>query len=119
MENSWTYRASVNRVVDGDTIDFEVDLGFNVSIQKRVRLRRVDTNEVYGVKKESEEYERGKRQSEFVNETLKSADEVIIETYKDDETGKYGRYLADVWVDGRRLADLLTEEFNELELLNS
>lgn len=110
----YTYRVKSFEVVDGDTFKFEVDLGFGVSKKVTVRLLGVDTNEVYGVKKESEEYKKGIQQSRFAKEQLSEADEIVIRTYKDDEKGKYGRYLADVLVDEKSLADVLTENFDEI-----
>jgi len=113
MNHLYTYETEVLYVVDGDTYDFEVDLGFNVFKRLRVRLLGLDTHEIYGVKKESREYELGKRQMEFAEDVLFSADEIVLKTYK-DETGKYGRYLAEVIVDGDQISNLLIEEFDEL-----
>lgn len=92
----YIYAAIVNRVVDGDTLDLTVDLGFNIKKDMRVRLHGVDTPEVYGVKKTSEEYQKGKAASEFVIQWLAVLNnKVVIQTHKDKQ-GKYGRYLATV-----------------------
>lgn len=95
MENIWTYPAECIEVVDGDTYDLRVDLGFKTTKTIRIRMRGVDTAEVYGVPKESEEYQAGSEQSAFVREWFEEADSLYVETHK-DEKGKYGRYLADV-----------------------
>ena len=116
MSHLYTYRAKLARVIDGDTFDFEVDLGFHISNQIRVRLADIDTDEIHGVKKESDEYKRGQKQKGFSKQRLLAADELILKTYKDG-TGKYGRYLAEVLVDGENLKDLLIEEFGENVLL--
>lgn len=116
MSHLYTYRASLVEVIDGDTFDFEVDLGFHISNQIRVRLADIDTDEIHGVKKESDQYKRGQKQKRFSKDRLESADDIILKTYKDG-TGKYGRYLAEVLVDGEDLKSLLIEEFGENVLL--
>lgn len=103
----WTYRAHVYRVVDGDTYDVAVDLGFNVYHKIRLRLRGVDTPEIYG-KNASEE---GKTSSTFAKELLENKD-VTITTYK-LMPSTYNRYEADVFImcDGvvKNVATLLIE----------
>lgn len=81
--------AKVRRVVDGDTIDVDVDLGFHVYTRQRLRLLRVDTPEVRG-----KEREEGLKYKAFVEYRLPVGSNVIVQSYK---TGKYGRYLAEVW----------------------
>jgi micrococcal nuclease len=115
IEHQWTYPAECTHVVDGDTYDFEVDLGFGTYKLLRVRLYGVDTHETYGVPKESTEYQRGKREAEFVRDWFESVDELYIRTEK-DEKGKYGRYLAHVEGDGESLADALVSGFDTLEV---
>lgn len=113
----YEYRAELERVVDGDTYDFRVDLGFHVSKQIRVRMLGVNTAETYGVKKDTEEYQKGMKEKRFVEDWFSSADDVIIRTEKDGR-GKYGRWLARVY-DGdpddeetECLNERLIEEFN-------
>ena len=48
-EPSYRYRAELDRVVDGDTFDVLIDLGFYIRIKERIRLEEVDTPEIYGV----------------------------------------------------------------------
>lgn len=110
----WEYNAELERVVDGDTIDFRVDLGFNVSKNIRVRLAGVDTNETYGVPKNSEEFALGKEQTEFVEEWFNEQESVIIRTSK-DKKGKYGRYIARVFADGDDLSKDLISEWSHVE----
>lgn len=94
----WQFKARPLRVVDGDTIDFMVDLGFSVYHRVRVRLNGVDAPEIYGVKRESEEYQRGKAASEFaevwLEDNINEDGHCYITTHQ--QTGKFGRYLADV-----------------------
>lgn len=91
----YVYRATVERVVDGDTLDLNISLGFKVHVHERVRLIGVDTPETYGVKKESQEYQDGMKAKARVEE-LVLGQEVTIKTQK-DKTGKYGRYLAEIF----------------------
>lgn len=91
------YKAKVIRVVDGDTLELELDLGFDTFRKEKVRLARVDTPEVYGVKKESAEYQKGQLASQFTKEWIeKTNGEIVVKTEK-DKTGKYGRYIVEVF----------------------
>lgn len=112
----YRYDAEVTNVVDGDTMDVKLDLGFNISKTVRVRLNGVDTNEIFGVPKDSEEYEKGIAQKKFVEDFAYNSNALIVETLKDD-TGKYGRYLARIRRkrDDNTLADYLVDEFKNLE----
>lgn len=94
----YQYKAIIQKVVDGDTIEIDIDLGLSAWIHaERIRLYGIDTPEVYGVKKGSAEWERGSLASAFVKEHVKENDQVIIETFK-DKREKYGRYLALIFI---------------------
>lgn len=91
------YSAIVRKVIDGDTLEIDIDLGLSVWVKKeRIRLYGINTPEVYGVKKGSVEWQSGNQASEFVKANLKENDELIVETIKDAKE-KYGRYLAVVY----------------------
>lgn len=92
----YEYKAKVVRVVDGDTIDVDVDHGFGITSRKRLRLFGVDAPETYGVKKESDEYKNGMEAKLWLDEMI-GGKNVIIQTHK-DRTGKFGRYLAKVYL---------------------
>jgi len=93
----YKYKAKIDRVVDGDTLDIVVDLGFKITTNQRIRLQGIDTPETYNVKKDSEEYAKGVIAKEFVIQRITLNDyEATVETEKD--TGKYGRYIATVWL---------------------
>lgn len=115
----YEYPTRVVDVIDGDTIDFEVDLGFKIHRTIRVRLLGVDTAEIYGVEHDSEEYEIGIEHTEFVEQWLDGPDAdkwpFIVETEK---TGKYGRYLARVEhkASGRVLNDEIVEKYSATEV---
>jgi micrococcal nuclease len=106
----YVYDARLLEVVDGDTADFQVDLGFNVFHRVRVRLADIDTAEIYGTEADSAEHKIGDRQAAFAKTWMMAADQLTIETIEDD-TGKYGRYLAHVWADGEKLSEALRDEF--------
>ena len=107
----YEYRAELKRVVDGDTYDLRVDLGFHVSKQIRIRMLGIDTHETYGVKKESDEYKQGMVEKQFVEDWFDEADSIFVETEKDGK-GKYGRWLARVFNEsGESLNATLVEEF--------
>jgi micrococcal nuclease len=89
-EPAYTYRAVVTRVVDGDTIDVDLDLGCHVWIHRRLRFLEVNAWETRG-----EERDRGLAAKAFVEKAIADADRVIVQTEMDAE-GKYGRLLA--WV---------------------
>jgi micrococcal nuclease len=94
----YQYNAVIQKVVDGDTIEIDIDLGLSTWIHgERIRLYGIDTPEVYGVKKGSAEWEKGNETSTFVKQYLKENDQVVIETIK-DKREKYGRYLALIYV---------------------
>ena len=94
----YQYKAIIQKVVDGDTLEIAIDLGLSTWIHdEKVRLYGVNTPEVYGVKKGSPEWEQGNKASEFVKSVLKEKDEIIVETIKDKKE-KYGRYLGVVYI---------------------
>ena len=85
----YVYNAHLDRVVDADTVDLMVDLGFNVKMKMRVRLMGIDAPERYTPE--------GKVATEFVNKHLECyKDNLILETFK-DKAGKYGRYLGVIY----------------------
>lgn len=93
----YQYKAKVDRVVDGDTIDLIIDLGFKITTHQRIRLAEINTPETYNVKRDSEEYKKGIKSKEFVEKRLAdNNNEVMIETSK--LTGKYGRYIGTIWL---------------------
>ena len=107
----YEYRATLARVVDGDTYDLEVDLGLRVQTRTRVRLRGVDTPETYGVRRGSAEWTRGQAAKAFVLRWFEAhGPELIVRTFK-DRTGKFGRWLVEIEDLGRttRLSQALLD----------
>jgi len=94
----YQYKAFIKNVVDGDTLEIDIDLGLCVWLHgEKIRLYGINTPEVYGVKKDSAEWKLGNKASTFVKQIIKEKDEVIIETFKDKKE-KFGRYLALVYL---------------------
>jgi len=105
----FSYRVDkVIKVVDGDTIDVMLDLGFDIKYKSRVRLFGIDTPE----SRTRDNYEKkfGLLAKEFLKTQLKEAKKITIKTYKDEETGKFGRILGDVWCDGKSINQLMCDE---------
>lgn len=88
----------VTNVVDGDTIDVEIDLGFSVSYAQRLRLAGIDTPESRTADKAEKIL--GLEAKEYLKSKVKDAKEVIVKTEKPDSSEKYGRILGWVYVDG-------------------
>jgi micrococcal nuclease len=102
----YEYRVkSVLGVVDGDTIDVDIDLGFDISITKRVRLAGIDTPE----SRTSDKAEKvlGLEVKDLLKKKLKEATTVVIRTEKPDSSEKYGRVLGWLFIDGAE------QSFNE------
>jgi micrococcal nuclease len=100
VEPRFEYAAEVVRVVDGDTMDLLIDLGFKVSVKERVRLYGIDTPETYGVKRDSEEYAAGSLAKNYVLGWLSNlGDRVVIRSHNGKAlgTGKYGRWIVEVF----------------------
>lgn len=113
----WEYRACLDRVVDGDTIDLEVDLGFRTHKNIRVRLLGVDTAETYGVSHDTEEYRLGAEQTRFVKEYLDREGEWPLIFVSKEEGGKYGRWLGDIRPrGGEPLSEALINKWPEVEV---
>lgn len=94
----YEYGCTVERVVDGDTIDVILDLGFSVSYKSRVRLYGIDTPE--SRTRNKDEKARGKLATAFLTKAIELADQVVIRTELKDSRGKFGRVLGTVVCDG-------------------
>jgi micrococcal nuclease len=95
----YEYRVkSVLAVVDGDTIDVDIDLGFDISITKRVRLAGIDTPE----SRTTDKYEKtlGLEVKALLKQQLAGAKTIVIKTEKPDSSEKYGRVLGWLYLDG-------------------
>jgi micrococcal nuclease len=92
----------VTNVVDGDTIDVEIDLGFDISFSSRVRLAGIDTPESRTTNKAEKVL--GLEAKEYVKSKIKEAKDVVIKTEKMDSSEKYGRILGWLFLDGSKIS---------------
>jgi micrococcal nuclease len=104
------YVRKVENVVDGDTIDVLIDLGFDILFASRVRLAGIDTPE--SRTKDLAEKALGIEAKEYLKKHLKDAKSVIIKTEKMDSSEKYGRILGWVFLDGsdKSLNDMMIND---------
>jgi len=92
------YVRKVENVVDGDTIDVLIDLGFDILFASRVRLAGIDTPE--SRTKDLKEKALGIESKEYLKKALKDAKSVVIKTEKMNSTEKFGRVLGWVYING-------------------
>ena len=105
----YVYKAKLDRIIDGDTVDAVIDLGFDVSVHKRIRLAGIDTPE--SRTRDLEEKERGLASKARLEEMLKGG-EFILES---KEVGKYGRVLGTLFVE-KISEDNLTAEPQTIQI---
>jgi micrococcal nuclease len=86
----YQYAGHVTRVVDGDTVDVCIDLGFKVKLDERFRLANIDAPESYGPKAS----EAGRAATLALSQMLPAGTHVRVRSAK---TGKFGRWIAEVW----------------------
>jgi len=92
------YVREVKNVVDGDTIDVIIDLGFDILFSSRVRLAGIDTPESRTTNKAEKAL--GLEAKEYLKKQLKDAKSTVIRTEKMNSSEKYGRILGWVYVNG-------------------
>jgi len=93
----YEYRVKqVVKVVDGDTIDVVIDLGFDISFTSRVRLAGIDTPESRTT--DAREKILGQEVKEYLKKALEGATDIVIRTEKVDSSEKYGRILGWLFV---------------------
>ena len=91
----WTYRCKIKKVIDGDTVDVDIDLGFSVWLKKqRVRLYGLDTPESRTRDKEEKKY--GLLAKAKVLEHCPIGSKIKVKTQKGKSKGKYGRILGEL-----------------------
>jgi micrococcal nuclease len=96
----YTYKIKkVNRVIDGDTIEVQIDLGFDIVITQRVRLQDIDAPEVRTL--DLAEKKLGLKAKKWLEDKISHSPNLIIKTTKDD---KYGRILGTIFADGETVS---------------
>ena len=88
----------IHKVVDGDTIDASIDLGFDISLEKRIRLAGVDTPESRTT--DLKEKAMGLESKEWLKKKLEGAKDILIKTELPDSTEKYGRIIGHLYING-------------------
>ena len=88
--------SKVLEVIDGDTIDVFIDLGFDIHLQKRVRLDGIDTPESRTTDFHEKKF--GLESKEWLKHKLDGATKVVIKTKMPDSSEKYGRVLGTLWI---------------------
>jgi micrococcal nuclease len=109
----YEYKCKILRVVDGDTVDIDIDLGFGVWLKKeRVRMMGIDTPESRTRDKEEKKF--GLAAKDFVKNKMPVGSVQILKTEIDrsgeDKKGKFGRILGDFLFDDERLTDMMVAE---------
>jgi micrococcal nuclease len=93
----YVYRIkSITKVVDGDTIDANIDLGFDISLTKRIRLAGIDSPESRTTN--LKEKALGLESKEWLKKSLEDAKDILIKTEKPDSTEKYGRIIGHLFI---------------------
>jgi micrococcal nuclease len=102
---NYFYQAKVVSVYDGDTCRADIKLGFGVTLEnKTIRLSGIDTAEIRGGDNKEDAFKARDRLRELILNK-----EVVLQTMK-DRTGKYGRIIGTIFVDGQNVNELLVEE---------
>lgn len=109
----YEYRVKVLKIVDGDTVDVDIDLGFGIVLKdERVRLMGIDTPESRTRDKVEKQF--GLAAKNRVKELLANKSGPILKTQinkkGEDMKGKFGRILGDFKVNGKRVTEILAEE---------
>jgi micrococcal nuclease len=104
---AFNYRVKkIVKIIDGDTFDCILDLGFDVLLEARVRMMGIDTPESRTSNKEEKVY--GLLAKEWLKKHVD--DSIIISTHVDNEKGKFGRILGTVWKDGNNINEQMITE---------
>jgi micrococcal nuclease len=103
---SYTYRASVVRVVDGDTVDLLVDTGFYQKIQIRCRLKGVNAPEMWH--ELQEERDKAKAATEWMKDKIPVGTEVVVRTSR-LPGDRYGRWIGEIFVDLENLSEAIVK----------
>ena len=97
LRDPYIYRIKqITKVVDGDTIDAEIDLGFDISLSKRIRLAAIDTPESRTADANEKKY--GLESKEWLKHKVENAKNILIKTELPDSTEKYGRIIGHLFI---------------------
>lgn len=104
----YEYKCNITRVVDGDTVDAEIDCGFDIIFKSRIRLYGIDTPE--SRTRDLDEKARGKLASQFIKDKISEAKLVKVKT-KLDKKGKFGRVLGSIIADDEDLNESMVKNY--------
>ena len=104
----YEYSCEIDRVVDGDTVDVIIDLGFKIFHKARVRMYGIDTPE--SRTRDLDEKARGILSKSFLQDALVQSNKVIIKTQKDAK-GKFGRVLGELYVNDININQLMVDKY--------
>ena len=106
----YTYKCKLIKVIDGDTVDCIIDLGFSIQHKVRVRLAGIDTPETRT--RDLDEKKRGLEAKHRVEELINKNNSKFIIKTEYDRTGKYGRVIGTIFLssESESLNDLLVTE---------
>ena len=102
----YEYKAKLDRVVDGDTVDALIDLGFDVWVKKRIRLEGIDAPETRT--RDLDEKAQGFVTKERLESLLEAAEGVFV--LQSHGVGKYGRCLGTIFIGQENINELLLSE---------
>ena len=100
------YNAKLDRVIDGDTVDAMIDLGFNTWVHKRIRLLGIDAPETRT--RDLKEKAQGFATKERLEGLLEAANGMFV--LQSHGVGKYGRCLGTIFIEEQNINKLLIEE---------
>jgi len=109
VDMDYIYKIKVTRVIDGDTIDAEIDLGFNMTLSKRIRLHGIDTPETRT--RDKEEKLRGFAAKRRLQQIIDEQSNILY--LKSLDQGKFGRCIGVLFeenFDDQSINDLLVQE---------
>lgn len=107
IKDNFTRKARVIRVIDGDTIEVDIDLGFYSSIRQRIRLLRIDCDEIVGLNKQSG------LEAKIFTESKVLKKEIYLVTEKTDT---FSRWLGEVYFYENGILKNLSDELLENNL---
>jgi len=90
----YKYKVELKRIIDADTMDVIIDVGFDIKLQKTIRIRNYDAPETWRPKNENE-LKHGESATRYAKKLLEG-NNIVVKTYKE---GIYNRYIADIILD--------------------
>jgi len=116
-KDPYIYRIkSVLKVVDGDTIDAAIDLGFDISLTKRIRLAGIDTPESRTT--DVKEKALGLEVKEWLKKKLEGQTDIIVKTELPDSTEKYGRILGHLFIGDKEVSAVNKKKSVNNQMIN-